>query len=133
MVPLRILELRRVSEAERLRLAQEAAAQIAAHGDDIQFRAARRGATASAVSWLVTGLAVAAFQPGGVRFRQLAWCAAHPARRWAPGEYPCSDCLAAEQARTAAPAIKPADRPPGRMPDGKPAAPAAQPATQPEG
>jgi hypothetical protein len=95
-VPLRILELRQAGEAERMRLAREAAAQIAAHGDDIQFRAARRGATASAAGWLVTGLAVAAFQPGGVRFGDLAWCATHLTRRRAPGETICAACLEAE-------------------------------------
>ena len=92
MVPIRILELRKAGEAERMRLAREAADQIASHGDDILFPAARRGATASAVSWLVTGLAAGAFQPGGIRFRNLAWCAAHLTRRWAPGETVCAAC-----------------------------------------
>jgi hypothetical protein len=98
MVPLRILELRQAGEAERMRLAREAAEQIASHGDDILFRAARRGATASAVSWLVTGLAVGAFQPGGVRFRNLAWCAAHLGRRRAAGETVCAACLSGDGA-----------------------------------
>ena len=111
-VPLRIFELGPLSVAERLRLAAEASAQIAAHGDNILFPGPRRGDTASAVSWLVTGLAVAAFQPGGVRFRQLAWCAAHLGRRWAPDEYPCSACLAQEaKPRTAARQLRARDQP----------------------
>lgn len=101
-MPLRILELRQLGEAERMRLAREAADQIASHGDNILFRAARRGATARAVSWLVTGLAVSAFQPGGIRFRNLAWCQAHLGRRWAPDERVCAACLA-NQAPAAAP------------------------------
>lgn len=99
MVPLRILELRQAGEPERMRLAHEAADQIASHGDDILFRAARRGATASAVSWLVTGLAVGAFQPGGVRFRNLAWCESHLGHLWAPGETTCAACLEEEARR----------------------------------
>jgi len=107
-VPLRIFELGPLSAAERLRLAAEASAQIAAREDNILFPGPRRGDTASAVSWLVTGLAVAAFQPGGVRFRQLAWCAAHLGHRWAPDEYPCSACLAQEaEAAHSGPAAAP--------------------------
>ena len=96
-VPLRILELRQAGQEERLRLGAEASGQIAAHGDDILFRGSRRGDSARAVTWLVTGLAVAAFQPGGVRFRNLAWCAAHPGHRWAPADRVCAACLAAER------------------------------------
>lgn len=44
------------------------------------FTAARRGETAAAVNWLATGLACAAYAPGGVRLGHLAWCAAHPAK-----------------------------------------------------
>jgi len=98
VVPLRILELRPLSVAERLQLGRQASADIAAHGDNILFPGPRRGDTARAVSWLVTGLAVAAFQPGGVRFGQHAWCAAHLGHRWAAGEYPCSVCVAEEAA-----------------------------------
>jgi hypothetical protein len=55
-----------------------------------------RGDTAAAVNWPVTGLACAAYAPGGVRFAHLAWCAAHPANRWAGHEDACTACLAAE-------------------------------------
>jgi hypothetical protein len=95
-VPLRIMELGGVSDETRMRLAGEASDQIAAHGDNILFRGSRRGDTARAVGWLITGLACAACQPGGVRFRELAWCAAHPRHRWAAGDRICALCLAAE-------------------------------------
>lgn len=100
-VPLRMFELRRATEAERLRLAREAAGQIAEHGDVILFRSPRRGYTARAVSWLITGLACAAFQPGGVRFSSLAWCAAHPGHRWASEDEVCTACATAESCPSA--------------------------------
>lgn len=99
-VPLRVLELRHASDGERARLASEASAQIAEHGDVILYRSPRRGDTATAVGWLITGLACAAHQPGGVRFRNLGWCAAHLAHRWAPEERVCAQC--AEEARPTA-------------------------------
>lgn len=106
-VPLRIIELRGARGEERYRLAREAADVIAAHGDDILFRSPRRGGTARATAALITGLACAAFQPGGVRFGPLAWCAAHPGHRWADNELLCGACLAAETAAAG-------DRDPGR-------------------
>jgi hypothetical protein len=95
-VPLRMFELRRATEAERLRLAREASGQIAEHGDVILFWSPLRGYTARTVSWLITGLACAAFQPGSVRFGSLAWCAAHPEHRWAPEDKVCTECATAE-------------------------------------
>jgi hypothetical protein len=97
-VPLRIVELRHATGRERTRLAEEASAHIAEHGDVILFRSPRRGETAAAVGWLITGLACAAYQPGGVRFMNLGWCAAHPGRRWAAEERVCARCVEAEQA-----------------------------------
>lgn len=108
LVPLRIFELRNAGDAERMRLAREASQEVAAHGDVIQFRGKRRGETANAVGWLVTGLAVGAYQPGGVRFMGLAWCAAHPAHRWEPREPVCGQCAAAESPSPAAPVAAPA-------------------------
>ena len=95
-VPLRILELRHASGKERVRLAREASGHIAEHGDLILFRGPRPGGTARAVGWLITGLACAAYQPGGVRFGSRAWCAAHPAHRWAAEDQICARCLAEE-------------------------------------
>jgi hypothetical protein len=42
---------------------------------------------------LAAGLAAAAFQPGGVTFGDLFWCAAHP-RQHRPDGRVCPDCLA---------------------------------------
>ena len=44
---------------------------------------------------LAKGLACAAFQPGGVCFGGLSWCAAHPRERWAQGRN-CPACLREE-------------------------------------
>lgn len=41
-------------------------------------------------------LAVLAFQPGGVRFGPLHWCAAHPRERRADGDVICPACLREE-------------------------------------
>ena len=99
-VPLRILELRHASGEERVRLAREASGHIAEHGDLILYRGPCPGGTARAVGWLITGLACAAYQPGGVRFGSCAWCAAHPAHQWTAGDQICTQCLAEEaQAR----------------------------------
>jgi hypothetical protein len=98
-VPLRIWELRHATGGERIRLAGQASCEIAEHGDVILYRSPRHGDTARAVSWLITGLACAAYQPGGVRFGNLGWCAAHPGHRWADEERICARCVA-EEAQT---------------------------------
>jgi hypothetical protein len=41
-------------------------------------------------------LALLAYQPGGVRFGPLSWCAAHPRERWADGPI-CPACLREER------------------------------------
>jgi hypothetical protein len=64
-VPLRILKLRHVSGEDRVLLAREASGQIAEHRDLILFRRPRPGG-ARVAGWLITGLACAAYQPGGV-------------------------------------------------------------------
>jgi len=45
---------------------------------------------------LARGLACGAFQPGGIRFAGLSWCAAHPRQRWTDGVI-CPACLSEEQ------------------------------------
>jgi hypothetical protein len=107
-VPLRIFELRNATGRERVRLAGEASAQIAEHGDVILYRSGKCGETAAAVGWLITGLACAAYQPGGVRFGNLGWCAAHLAHRWAAEERICARCVHEEQPAAGDPAA--ADR-----------------------
>jgi hypothetical protein len=112
-VPLRILELRPVPENERRQLANQASEELAAHGDVIAHSGTRDGDTAAAVSWLVTGLACAAYAPGGVKFGRLGWCAAHPAHRWARHDRVCGACLTARA--TAEPdRPRPDDPGPGR-------------------
>jgi hypothetical protein len=44
---------------------------------------------------LAKGLACAAYQPGGVTFGALSWCAGHPRERWAQG-MSCPACLCEE-------------------------------------
>jgi hypothetical protein len=72
-VPLRIEELRLTSFEERAALARAAAQEIAEHGDNVLFSGPRRGDSEKAFAALVTGLAVGAHQPGGVRFAGLHW------------------------------------------------------------
>jgi hypothetical protein len=58
---------------------------------------------------LARGLACAAFQPGGVRFAGLSWCAAHPRERWADGPV-CPACLRDERGPVAEPGAAKAPR-----------------------
>lgn len=46
---------------------------VAAHGDDIQFKSKKRGATAEAFNALAEGLACASFAPRGVTFLCVRW------------------------------------------------------------
>ena len=70
-VPLVIEQLRAVREEDRLAMAQNAAQYIAEHGDDLVFKFKTKGKTGKAFGELATGLAAAAFQPGGVKFLGL--------------------------------------------------------------
>ena len=57
----------------RIARARECADIVAEHGDDIQFRGAKKGETAAAFNALAEGLALAAYQPGGVDFADDHW------------------------------------------------------------
>jgi hypothetical protein len=105
-VPLWISELRGHTPAGRCGLAHAAADVVAEHGDHILYRGAKAGDSAQAFNALARGLACAAYQPGGVRFGQLAWCAAHPQQRWAPADKQCPACVnpACQADRAAMPA-----------------------------
>lgn len=70
-VPLWIEELRKLTDEERLVLAREAGQIIAEKGDIIQYRSKKKGETAKAFNALAKGLAICAFQPGGVNFRGM--------------------------------------------------------------
>jgi hypothetical protein len=66
-VPLRIAELRTMSEGDRQALADVAGQFIAEHGDDLMYRS-KPGRSAAAFNQLATGLAALAFTRGGVTF-----------------------------------------------------------------
>lgn len=72
-VPLHILQLRGYDAQQRIAIAHQCADIVAAHGDDLQY-----GGThcRTAFNALARGLAVAAYQPGGVTFADLHWCTA---------------------------------------------------------
>jgi hypothetical protein len=72
-VPLEIAKMRSWTHEARQRHAQGAADVIATHGDDLQFGG--RHCT-EAFAALTRGLAVLAYQPGGVDFAGLHFCTA---------------------------------------------------------
>lgn len=67
-VPLRIAEIAGWTTEARLARAREAGQHIGCHGDVLQFRS--KG-SAAAFNELTTGLACAAYQPGGIDFAGL--------------------------------------------------------------
>lgn len=67
-VPLYMADMRDWTWEQLEVCAHEAALVVASHGDDILYRGARQGDTASAFNALARGLAVLAFMPGGVTF-----------------------------------------------------------------
>lgn len=79
-VPLRIQEIRGLPDNERIALAAEAGQHIASHGDNLMFRS-KKGASATAFNQLATGLACAAYQPGGITFAGMHFCTDHNACR----------------------------------------------------
>lgn len=68
-----IEELRGKSWDEISGLGAEAGQYIAEHGDVILFKGKTKGETAKAVAQLARGLAVLAYQPGGVTFMGEHW------------------------------------------------------------
>lgn len=99
-VPLRMYQLRQMTEAQRERAvgvwAAEAAEVVASNGDTLMFRtkpwklkdsqltaASRRKpgdevSTAATFNHLARGLAALAYCPGGVMFGGCHWCVEHP-------------------------------------------------------
>lgn len=71
-VPLHIEELRHVSPGGRVLIGRDCADEVAARGDSLMFPS-KKGRTAEAFNKLARGLAVAAFQPGGVTFLGQHW------------------------------------------------------------
>jgi hypothetical protein len=87
-VPVAIQDtVRYLAEDRRLALAAECGQYIAEHGDDLMFRG-RKGAAAKAFTMLAHGLACAAFQPGGIDFAGMHFCADHGACTGADGGPP---------------------------------------------
>lgn len=86
-VPMAIHELRETTPEERVTLAHDLAQTIASEGDNLLFRSKVKGATARVHTALARGLAIAAYQPGGVTFAGQHWCTDHQAceeaERWA--------------------------------------------------
>lgn len=68
---------------------------IMEHGDDLMFGGRHCQEAAAALARV---LAVLAFQPGGVRFGTLGFCAAHIRQRWPEGDVICPACLGEERA-----------------------------------
>lgn len=93
-VPLRILDMRDWTPETRINEAVFAMNAIDARGDVLQYGGGKRGDVAHAFKWLATGLAAAAYQPGGVTFAGRHWCTDHAA---------CVDAATSEPASLAPP------------------------------
>jgi hypothetical protein len=89
-VPLWIEKLRPLSTEQRLARASGLADIIGSHGDIILYRGSKKGESAAAFNALAEGLAIGAFQPGGVTAFGCHWCVNH------------AECQAAMEAAKAA-------------------------------
>ena len=100
-VPLLIMQLRDAGEDARTVLAAKIRDDrlLQKSGDNMLY--AGTGAAKSHAAY-ATAVALLAFAPGGVRFGELCFCAAHPAEKWGDFEV-CAKCLAEEAAAVAAP------------------------------
>jgi len=78
-VPLFIEQLRDTTPDERVILGRDQAHIIAHSGDNILYRSKKRGETATAFNALARGLAIGAYQPGGVTFAGIHFCTDHAA------------------------------------------------------
>ena len=76
-VPLWILKLKRMPWAQVIEQRERSAQMIAEHGDNILYRAKKKGETAAAFNALAEALAMLAFCPGGVTFAGLHFEAIH--------------------------------------------------------
>jgi hypothetical protein len=78
-VPMWIEELRHIEPEQRLARASGLADIIASQGDIILYRGGKKGETAKAFNAMAEGLAIGAYQPGGVTFLGQHWCTDHEA------------------------------------------------------
>lgn len=93
-VPLHIHEIRHWSTQNWIHQAQHCADEVASKGDILQFRSKTKGETAKAFNSLAQGLAILAYQPGGVTFAGLHWCAdLHPGGSRDVDSYTCTRTL----------------------------------------
>jgi hypothetical protein len=92
-VPAEIDNLRWSDGQDRLAIAPRLSVRMRSGGDDLLFGGPE---CARSFADLAQALALLAYQPGGVRFGPLAWCAAHPRERWPDGESICPACLREE-------------------------------------
>ncbi|MBO0813859.1 MAG: hypothetical protein J2P30_01695 [Actinobacteria bacterium] len=76
-VPMWIAELRTYREEDRLAIGRRDGDFVAEHGDDVLYRGHKRGDSAKAFTAVARGLAVLAFQPGGVTAFGGHWCTDH--------------------------------------------------------
>lgn len=76
-VPLRIWELQSRTPEQRCVIAKRCAQVVGERGDNLMFGSKRKGETAQVFNALAEGLAVAAYQPGGVTFAGRHWCTDH--------------------------------------------------------
>lgn len=80
-VPLLIDQLARLDERTRdqirVRWAADAATEVGSKGDVLQF-GGKPGRSAEVFNHLARGLAALAWQPGGVTFAGMHWCAERP-------------------------------------------------------
>ena len=78
VVPLWIGRVRAMTPRQRQARAAELGQVIAGRGDSILFRG-KRGQSAAVFNALAEGLAIGAFQPGGVTAFGCHWCTDHDA------------------------------------------------------
>jgi hypothetical protein len=64
---------------QRIARASGLADIIASQGDIILYRGGKKGETAKAFNAMAEGLAIGAYQPGGVTFLGEHWCTDHEA------------------------------------------------------
>ena len=76
-VPLWIEKLKPLEPEQRIARASGLSDTIAAHGDIILYRGGKKGESAKAFNALAEGLAIGAFQPGGVTAFGQHWCVNH--------------------------------------------------------
>lgn len=74
-VPLWIYRVRNWTSADRHARAMEIGDYIAAHGDIVRHQAMKGESSAEAFNRTAEGIAIGAYQPGGLTIFGLHWCA----------------------------------------------------------